>query len=144
MNYIEANAQILITQHYDLRGNTERYTYKWDGPKNGIVAMSAMFLRQLDPSLSTKDALEVGDIVRVGPYKLKVFSWSDLEWNYYFVRQDSFTGNIRATAYRLTRWLDLIYRRLIITAAVWNLAMYDPSQIPSWKDLYITRRLRRK
>lgn len=34
--------------------------------------------------------------------------------------------------YRSTRWIDLIYRRFIVTAAVWGIAKVDHREIPHW------------
>lgn len=55
--------------------------------------------------------------------------------NLYLVRVDGW----RAVAIcRLRRWtvtLNLIYRRLILTATIWNLATYQDGNIPSWRDL---------
>lgn len=158
---IGANAQLMYTQTYDLKGNPEQVTCEWQGPKDGILAISGAFINEkngmkiLPPSKKLTERYEairkisqpdIGDIVEVGPYRLKVFERDDLffvgTYTYYLTRLDSPIANLRVTAYRLTRWLDLIYRRLIITAAVWKLADYHGGQIPSWRDLHIAKRFK--
>lgn len=159
MKIIEANAHLIYTQTYDLKGNPEQVTCEWQGPKDGILAISGAFINEkngmkiLPPSGKITERYrairkisqpDIGDIVEAGPYRLKVFEYDALFFvdTYYLTRLDSPIANLRVTAYRLTRWLELIYRRLIITAAVWKLAGYHGAQIPSWRDLHIAKRFK--
>lgn len=129
---IEANAQIVYHQRYDLKGNPEQIICEWEGPKDGTLAISGPFMNEVNlvrvlPPTKEVDGYEllekisppaIGDIVEIGPYKLKIFEYEVWRDTYYLVRLDSPIGSLRATTYRLTRWFDLIYRCLIITAAV--------------------------
>lgn len=151
---MEANAYLLFTRISDLKGNPEQITVEWEGPKGGTLAISEAFINEANlikvlPSsskltgcykaISKLSRPDIGDIFQVGPYKLKIFEYEPCREIYYLTRLDSPIGSLRATAYRLTRWLGLIYRRLIITAAVWKLADYHEAQIPSWQDLHIAK-----
>ncbi len=53
----------------------------------------------------------------------------------YLVRLDSKLAIAISWLRRLTQKLDLVYRRLILTAAVWNLATIREGYILSWRDL---------
>lgn len=39
------------------------------------------------------------------------------------------------------RTLDLVYRRLVITAAVWRLAHFHEGALPIWRDVYVLERV---
>lgn len=139
---VEANL-IFHTRH-DFKGNLEQITCEWDGPRDGIVKLSDRFLNDsvfgcIVPGLW--DA--IGVTIKIGPFKLKCFEYDPFSNIYSFIRADSVLGNIKVFAYQLTRWLDLAYRRLIITAAVWKLAEYRPECYPSWEDLHIVQRFRK-
>ena len=53
----------------------------------------------------------------------------------YLVRLDGKMAIVLSWLRRLTQKLDLVYRRLILTAAVWNLATIREGYILSWRDL---------
>jgi hypothetical protein len=139
---ITPDAEILFTETYDLKGNSEQIICKWEGPKGGILGISSKLIEHArDDIFQASRPLQIGTLVRIGPYRLRIFGRSE-EWDYdtwYLVRHDSVLGNLRAVVYRATRWFDLVYRRLIITAAVWKLADYNPNVIPGWQDLHFTQ-----
>lgn len=53
----------------------------------------------------------------------------------YLVRIEGRMAVVNYWLRRLTKKLDLVYRRLILTAAVWNLATIREGYILSWRDL---------
>ncbi len=134
-------ADIIGHTKHDLKGNLEQITYEWDGPKSGFVRISYELLAEgISDSVPLQMFDTVGKTMQIGPFKLRCFEYNPTSNTYDFVRINSFIGNVNAIVYRLTRWLDLIYRRLIITASIWKLADYNPAAIPPWRDLYIAQR----
>ena len=73
-------------------------------------------------------------IIKIGPYQLFFVASNPYNRTIQYVRSDKF-GKLRVLIYKVTRGLDLVYRRLIITLSVWNLAFYNPRIIPSWRDI---------
>ena len=129
---------------YDLKGNIEQRVFDWDGPKDGVLTMSKELWQEMFPPPIPAFEKAINQIVTIGPYKLRVFEFDFRLLTYSLVRKDSLLGNLKVILYRFTRWLDLIYRRLIITASVWKLAEYHPAQIPNWRDFYLVQRIQRK
>ena len=85
----------------------------------------------------------LGDVLWFGPFQLKVIEW---EWGYdYFtlIRVDSLFGHLRYYWHRSCKILDLVYRRLIITAVVWNCASHDTGVSVSWRNLYLIQALQK-
>lgn len=139
-------AELIFHTKHGFKGNLEQVTCEWEGPKDGVLAIHKEFIPEINSVFIKDKELSlpwVGDVIRIGPFNLKVFEFDGFRGVYRLVRTDSLLGNIKVIAYRLTRWLDLAYRRLIITAAVWKLAEYRPERYPSWEDLYIVQRFRR-
>lgn len=119
-----------VTRHINPLGETEQYTYKWIG-KSPYVKIGWMFLREFDKDHKKE--------IQFGPYKL--LKVDDEPWHddVLFVRKDNLSA-LRVALYKSTRLLDLIYRRLIITLAVWRLAEFHEMCIPSWRDIKIFKR----
>lgn len=139
---VTANAQLIFHTQYDFRGNIEQIICEWDGPKDGIVGVSGICLDEVGWRSTSPNFPPMGEVIEIGPYKLKAFERDVPRDVTYFIRQDSIVGRLRATIYHITRSFDLIYRRLIITASVWKLADYEPGKIPAWQDLHIVQRIR--
>lgn len=135
---ITANAQLIFHTKRGLRGNIEQLTYEWDGPKDGIIGVSGYIISE-----KAEECKLIGAIIEWGPYKLQIIEYDPCRDLTYLIRQDSYMGRLRAVIYHLSQWLDLAYRRLIITAAVWKLADYDIGKIPSWRDLHIIQKIRK-
>ncbi len=85
-------------------------------------------------------AIAEGDVLRVGPYRVKVFECRVM-WTYdYRGELYGWGSSARYWLYRATRWMDGVYRRIILTAYVWGLADCEAGYIPSWRDLKVFRR----
>lgn len=108
-------------------GKREAVNYRWVGDS----PYTRIDWNMLD---EMNIAFDKAERIQVGPYKLL-----EVEKEYSFggslyVRSDKF-GFLRVVFYKSTRLLDLIYRRTIITLAVWNLAEFSPIRVPDWKDI---------
>jgi hypothetical protein len=121
-------ALIKFTVKTNPLGIRESLTAEWEG-KSPYTYVS-FFLVDRGEAMRIKGDEEI----QIGPYRLlKVDTdWSMGAWLY--VRKDRL-GALRIALYKSTRLLDLIYRRLIITLAVWRLADYHQHTIPTWRDI---------
>lgn len=99
--------------------------------------------------LSDFDAIDrplpemTGRVVRLGGLRLRVIDF-DYSRHALEVAPDGFRAASLAVIKPRLRTLDLIYRRLIITAAVWHLAAYSEMTVPTYDHLYAVKWLKRK
>jgi hypothetical protein len=124
-------SHIKITVKRSPLGKIESLTHEWEG-RSPYVRITRSLLCEI-----TNDYCP--ETVQIGPYRLlkvEAEPWLDVVL---YVRKDKL-GALRVALYKSTRLLDLIYRRLIITLAVWRLAEFTPLAIPSWKDIKALRR----
>ncbi len=108
-------------------GIRESLTAEWDG-KSPYTYISWRFLG---------DIVGIGgetNEIQIGPYKLLRIEHDELSEKVLYVRKDKL-GALRVALYKSTRLLDLIYRRLIVTLAVWRLAEFSIAVLPSWRDI---------
>jgi hypothetical protein len=93
-----------------------------------------------------KHAPNVGDVFSLGHLNLRVVDISpdDFCRDTATVMRDGPEAALTAWLLPALRFTDLVYRRLIITAAIWRLATCDRAVIPSWRDLHAARWLLRK
>lgn len=127
-------AKIVATVKTNSIGIRESITYEWIGKTPYTIITGC--------ALSDMGFVDFPEKLIIGPYHLlKLGDKFDVDAAEY-VRADKL-GSIRVFFYRITRALDLIYRRLIITLAVWKLADYDPSRIPSWRNIRLLKRFSR-
>jgi hypothetical protein len=138
-------ANLIGHDNYDFKGDIEQAIFEWDGPKDGIIRISGEFLSHFCGFMGSRPKDMINETLSFGPYKLKCYETDEmpLHTDYLFFRTDSSMAYIKVFLYHSSRWFDLAYRRLIITAAVWRLAEYYPHQIPSWQDLYIVHWVKR-
>jgi hypothetical protein len=118
-----------VTRRTNAIGKIEQYTYKIIG-KSPLIKISGDFIG--DNMTQKRDLI-------LGPYRLKFVDYeyhSDVAT--YALKSP--LGHVLAFFYHATRWLDLIYRRTIITLAVWRLAEFHNGYIPSWRDIKILKR----
>lgn len=85
----------------------------------------------------------VGRVLRLGSLRLRVIDFDECERSLEVV-PDGFRAAFLVAIKPRLRTLDLIYRRLIITAAVWHLAAYSEMTVPTYDDLYAVKWLKRK
>lgn len=116
-------------------GMLESQTYEWRG-KSPYIRIRYDVVREMGHR-------SFPDRIQMGPYRLlkvESYPWEDVAL---YVRHDRW-GRARVAAYRLTRWFDLIYRRTIITLAVWHLADFHEVAVPCWSDIHILRKIFRR
>lgn len=83
-----------------------------------------------------------GEIVRIGPYVLRVIELNHYWTEHLVCRAGGWRGVLTYALFRGTRTLDRIYRRVVITMAVWGLARYrQQGHAPSWRDVHLLRRI---
>lgn len=92
------------------------------------------------------DGVDFGDVqgkaFRMGDLRLRAIEVNG--WSGVYVMLESHHAAAYAQWRRIVRIADLIYRRCIITLAVWGLADYHAAIIPSWRDIHAARWLRRQ
>lgn len=125
-------AYLKVTQYRNPLGKIETINFEWEG-NSPYTWVDRTFLG---------DLVGLGDDrarVQVGPYKLLKIEYDYQRDAFLCVRADKF-GALRIALYKSTRLLGLIYRRLIITLAVWRLAEFHEATVPTWKDIKVLKR----
>jgi hypothetical protein len=135
---IAPNARITTTVNYDGNGRRISYSYKWEGPEDGIVGVSFDLLRDADPAVTKQR----GDILVIGPYRLRIIGEGYMSPAVYAMR-DGWNAVARIRVIWLWHLLDKIYRRAVMTCAVWGLAERPAGVVPTWRDVHALRRLAR-
>jgi hypothetical protein len=136
LDNIVPNARINVTINYDGNGNRINYDYEWEGPTNGIVGVTFDLLRDADPAAMKQR----GDILVIGPYRLRIVGEGYMSPAVYAVR-DGWNAAARVRMIWLWHLLDKVYRRAVMTCAVWGLANRPAGVIPTWRDVYALRYL---
>lgn len=124
-------AYIETTVRRNTLGRIEVESHRWVG-KSPYVRISYDLLCQIAPANERHK-------IQLGPYRLLLVDQESYWDAPLYVRADKF-GALRVALYKYTRLLDLAYRRLIITLAVWNLADYHEGTMPAWKDIKALKR----
>ena len=130
---------IVCHEHYDFRGGVERRDYEWQGGE--LAYVDHQFLVRDGTSRVTNRVLEPGDVISVGPLRLTVIDRREFSIDTYIITCDGWKAWVIYVFYHVTKRLGKIYRRLIITAAVWGLADYHDALVPTWRDVYLLRGL---
>lgn len=134
-----ADARIVATEHRDYSGGLEQLTYRWEGGE--VVCISYCLCSKLGFDAKNRGP---GDVFSIGPYRLRVV-WTDPVPPYaVFAVRDGLGAWRRSVWYAISSRLESVYRRLIITAAVWGLAEYNAATIPTWRDLYVVKLVARR
>ena len=127
-------AYLRVTVQTNSLGMREAENYEWEGESPYVFV--SLDERWMDNVQKIDDDKEI----QIGPYRLLKVSDGHFRPDFVlYVRKDKF-GALRVAFYKSTRLLDLIYRRLIITLAVWKLADYSPATVPSWRDIHLFKR----
>jgi hypothetical protein len=130
-------AYLQVTVKTNAIGKREAINYEWVG-ESPYVRIGWHLLSEI-VGFGGGDRTKI----QIGPYKLLRVQ-DDPAWDsVLYVRADKL-GALRVALYKSTRLLDLFYRRLIVTLAVWNLAEFTPAAIPSWRDIKLIERLLKK
>jgi len=128
---LEPTGEIIATEHRGHGGSLERIEWEWRG---GDLAYLS-YTRPLVRSAQIND-----DIIVLGPFRLRIIKH---EWPFCIVARDGFKARLLYRMYRCVRYTEVVYRRLILTAAVWGLARYDRDCIPTWRNVYALDRIAR-
>jgi len=125
------DGNLLIHEIRNTLGRIERLEYSWEG---GPIAYVDINL--LNPSDEYKDGL-----LKIGPYRLRLLEEIIWSHQYKFIREDYPFWQLAVGWHKASRLFDLIYRRTIITLAVWRLADYNGATVPGWRDVHILRKI---
>jgi hypothetical protein len=130
-------AYIKITVQTNSLGVREAVNYEWGGKSPYTYISPPVFIT---PEIKKIN----GDKeIQIGPYRLlKVKDAYHLDCALY-VRKDKL-GALRVALYKSNRLFDMIYRRLIITLAVWKLADFSEARVPTWQDIYLLKGFAKK
>jgi hypothetical protein len=130
MGELKADANILISCFYDYRGEPERREYDWQGGR--VVCISRQVLGHVS---GYKPGMKV---FSVGPFRLRVI---DEDYRRVYCVREGPAGWALALWIATYKALDKVYRRLVITVAVWGLAQWNDATVPTWRDVHVLRRL---
>lgn len=131
---MNVTGDIVCQEHYDCIGGIERRDYEWQGGK--LAYINRRFMNVVGMSKAPTS----GDIINIGPFQLKVVD-QELWGNSYIVTRNGWKAQLRYILYHATKILDKVYRRLIVTAAVWGLADYHDALVPTWRDIHLLKKL---
>lgn len=123
---------IEITVKQNNLGAIESRSFKWVGGSKTTIPFHAF---QQDYVVRS------GNYVFIGPYRCAIID--ENYWSYELIRMDSVFTWLVVFWYRLSKIFQLIYSRLILTCAVWNLAEYNANTIPSYLDLHIVKYIKK-
>ena len=123
---------IIVHRQGDIKGGVERETYEIeDGP---YVAISRSF---------NDCPTEPGEGFTIGPYRLRVVEYQLVSDTIIAIQEKWPLWWVAVAWHKLNKLLDLFYRRMIVTLAVWRLADYYEATIPYIGDIHIVKRIRK-
>lgn len=128
---MKATAKIIIHGE-DLPWEMRRYTATWEGPRNGVVAFSTMLLKSRSSAIRRVDDTHLDAV----GYPLRKVGEDDYGIEQYYARADRLYSLSWAWHFsrRLTsRFLGLVWARIILTLMVWNLAEVPANTVPTWE-----------
>lgn len=114
----------------------ERIEFSWEGGER--VEVSYRLMQHKSVYITRR-----GNLLTIGPYRLRIIEGDPCRATYLCMR-DGWKAHLWWGAYRASHILETIYRRLIITAAVWGLGRYVDNAFPTWRDVYMLDWLARK
>lgn len=112
------------------------FTLEGDGP---LFLLDNRTLRMVSKVIRPFKWEGVGSIVNLNGLRLRVVAemWNGFE---HLVMLPNTWAVIFYYLFPISRWFDKIYRRLILTAAVWGLADCPAAEIPYWGHLKWVKR----
>lgn len=127
------NGHITVTVRTGPLGR-EAVRFGWQG--GDVVAISRNLLNDASGGIFTTREPRPGEVFWCGPFLLRCLDYRFLADEVVACRERPVIAQARYAWHRSTALLDLAYRRLVITLAVWRLARYEQNRIPSWRDVY--------
>ncbi len=124
MNY----GHVEISVKNNILGAIESRTFKWVGGSRTSLPLNAFREDYIKRS---------GDFVFIGPYRCIIVDQS--YHSYELIRLDNEFAWLFVFLHIISKYLRIVYSRLIITCAVWGLAEFHEGQIPSYLDLYVVK-----
>ena len=85
----------------------------------------------------------IGDKFELGPYKFRVIEYQLISDTIIAVQEKWPLWWMAIAWHRSNKLLDILYRRTIVTLAVWGLADYSGATVPYIGDIYIVQRTRK-
>jgi hypothetical protein len=136
---VDINGSIVIHRQLNQLGDLERIDFEWEG---GPVIGISFDLFSYCGKIQGLSGINKNGVLKIGPYRLKFLEERGWEALGIFVRMRGLLWPLIFIKYKLIRPLDLVYRRLIITLAVWGLAELREAVLPGWQDIYAVRKIR--
>jgi hypothetical protein len=129
-------------RYSSLDGGVEQvcFTLEGEGPFYLLGNRTLRYIMATHPDFKFP---KIGDIIWVGDFRLKIID-NHQGWPYTFLVM--FPDTLSILIYAIlpfVRWFDLIYRRLILTASVWNLARCRVEEWPHWGHLKWSKEYRK-
>lgn len=125
-------SDIQVTREYNSVGALEKQTYKTVG-KSPYFRFSWWELNRMGYYKG------IPKEICLGQYKF-VFVERDLFDPYIVYTLKKGFYWLRVLQSPMLKMLDVIYRRIIITLAVWNLATYNAARLPCWRDIKLFKK----
>ena len=112
----------------------EQRDFEWTG--GSLAYISNLFMSRYTNERDVKRLH--GDILQIGPFKVRII---EFEWGYgrVLVIREGWYAPFYYYWRIIGRRMDRVYRKMIVTLAVWDLADYNPATIPYWKDIHALR-----
>ena len=82
----------------------------------------------------------LGEVFEIGPFQFRVLEFQD--YGHLCELKGNFPSRLMAYRVVLARHWQTFCSRIIMTLAVWGLAEFRPTCVPSWSDVYIIRKIK--
>jgi hypothetical protein len=129
---MKVDGYIGITAHHTPLGDLERLTYEWQGGPRVILHD-----RVFQEAGYKHSRLRAGKVVSIGPWRLRLIE-RRVEHRGWVVMQDGWRSWLRCRWQPQVYRFEWVYRRLIVTMALWNLARWNgEGAVPTWRDIYL-------
>jgi len=128
--FTRPNGSIIVHVQRDPLTDIAHFDYTWEG--GDVVTVAWAVFRHTCESYP-----KPGERFHVGPFVLRCLAEQFEADAVIACREHPITAPLRYAWYRAGQTIGRVYRRIILTFAVWGLAWYDPSRFPSWQDVYM-------